>query len=278
MSTTTQTRPSADLWSAAGALLALQNKTPRLTRANFTSGPPLSFAQERLWLLEQNEPGAPYYNVPLTWNIQGNLNIGALEKSLDFLIQRHEILRTSFPELAEGPFQQFNNWRVTLSPVNMQGSSPEAVLREAHNFVRAPFSLASGPLFRWALYQRGVEDFWLILVVHQMIFDGGSMRIFSLELEECYRAFSQEATPQLQPMPLRYVDFAQWQRESLQGEPLERALSFWRAQFENRYEPLRLATDRPRRNEGVTPGVQVPFTFPQWLMTGLKHLAHDYGG
>src|SRR5438876_1102980 len=116
MSTTTQTRPAADLWSAAGALLTLQNQSQRLARVEF---------------------------------------------------------------------------------------------------VRAPFNLASGPLLRAALYQRAADDFWLVLVVHQMIFDGSSMRIFSLELARCYEAFSQGTTAQLEPLPLRYVDFAQWQRQSL---------------------------------------------------------------
>jgi thioesterase domain-containing protein/acyl carrier protein len=272
-----QTRSAPDLWSAAGALLALQEQMPPLIRANPGDTPPLSFAQERLWLLEQNEPGAPYYHVPFTWNIRGKLDISALEKSLDYLVQRHEILRTSFPELAEGPFQRINEWRLTLTPMDMQSAGGEAVQREARKFVGVPFNLATGPLFRAALYQRASDDYWLVLVIHQMIFDGGSMRILSLELEDCYRAFSLGTTPHLGPLPLRYIDFARWQRQSLQGEPLERALSFWRSQFEKRYEPLRLATDHPRRNEGIAPGVQVPLAFPQWLMTGLKHLAHDYG-
>src|SRR5262245_54313556 len=108
MPTIAQPRPVPDLWSAAGALVALQSQSPPLARVDFDDAPPLSFAQERLWTLEQNEPGAPYYHVPLTWNILGKLDIGALEKSLDFLVQRHEILRTSFPESAEGPFQKIN--------------------------------------------------------------------------------------------------------------------------------------------------------------------------
>jgi len=228
-------------------------------------------------MLEQNEPGAPYYHVPLTWNIRGKLDIGALEKSLDFLVQRYETLRTCFPESADGPFQKINLWHLTLGRVDMQVASADTILREARQFVRAPFNLGSGPLLRAALYERARDDFWLVMVIHQMIFDGSSMRIFSFELAQCYRAFSQGTTPQLEPLPLRYVDFAQWQRQSLQGEPLQQALSFWRSRFEKRYEPLRLATDRPRRNEGVTPGNQLAFTLPQWLMTGLKHLAHDYG-
>src|SRR5689334_9799998 len=169
MSVTTVNRPVPDLWSAAGALLALQNQSPRLARVECDGAAPLSFAQERLWTLEQTEPGAPYYHVPLTWNIRGKLNIPALEKSLDFLVQRHDILRTSFPESAEGAFQQINQWHLTLSRMDTQHAAAEAVLREARQFVRAPFNLASGPLLRAVVYQRGADDFWLVLVVHQMI-------------------------------------------------------------------------------------------------------------
>src|SRR5712664_1426879 len=179
MSTIAQARSAPDLWSTAGALLALQNQSPQLARVDFDSPPSLSFAQERLWSLEQSEPGAPYYHVPLTWNIRGKLNIAALEKSFDFLVQRHDSLRTSFLESADGPFQKVNSWHLTLSRMDMQASGADAILREARQFVRAPFNLASGPLFRAALYQRAADDFWLVMVIHQMIFDGSSMRIFS---------------------------------------------------------------------------------------------------
>src|ERR1051326_2185301 len=274
---THQNRPAPDLWSAAGALLALQNQSPPLARAAFETPPPLSFAQERLWLLEQSEPGAPYYHVPITWKIRGKLNLPALEKSLDFLVQRHDILRTSFPGSERGPVQQLNDWHFVLNSVDMRTASDAAVLGDARQLVRAPFNLAAGPLLRATIYQRGEDDSWLVMVIHQMIFDGTSMRIFSLELTECYRAFCQGKIPELEPLPLRYVDFAQWQRQALQGEPLGRALSFWRSQFQKRYEPLPLATDYPRRNEGVTPAAQLAFALPQWLMTALKHLAHDHG-
>src|SRR5262245_11795475 len=163
MSTIIQTRPAPDLWSAAGALLALQNQSPPLARVDFERPPPLSFAQERLWTLEQNEPGAPYYHVPLTWNIRGKLDIAALEKSFDFLVQRHEILRTSFPESANGPFQKVNSWHLTLRRVDLQVAGAEAILREARQFVRAPFNLASGPLLRAAVYKRAGDDFWLVM-------------------------------------------------------------------------------------------------------------------
>src|SRR5882762_2689732 len=130
MSHIAQSRPGPDLWSAAGALLALQKQSAPLARVDFDGPPPLSFAQERLWTLEQNEPGAPYYHVPLTWNILGKLDIGALEKGLDFLVQRHEILRTSFPESADGAFQKVNSWHLRLSRVDMQAAG-DGILREA---------------------------------------------------------------------------------------------------------------------------------------------------
>src|SRR5262249_26471364 len=157
----------------------------------------LSFAQQRLWTLEQREPGAPYYHVPLTWEIRGKLNVPALEKSLDFLVQRHEILRTSFPESADGPIQQVNSWHLTLNLADLRTFSPEEILREARQFVRMPFNLANGPLLRATLFHRARNDYWLVLAVHQMIFDGGSMRLLGFELGDCYRAFCEDIHPNL---------------------------------------------------------------------------------
>src|SRR3954463_11848705 len=93
----TATKPKSDFWSAAGAIFAQQNRIPRLTRSTENGSAPLSLAQERLWTLEQSEQGAPYYHVALTWRITGELNVQALDKSLQWLVQRHDILRTIFP-------------------------------------------------------------------------------------------------------------------------------------------------------------------------------------
>src|ERR1051326_9492429 len=109
----------SDFWSAAGTIFAEQNRVPRIARWHGGEPGPLALAQERLWLLEQSEGGAPYYHVPLSWHIQGELDFPALERALDFLIQRHEILRTSFPAGPGGPVQRLNDWHLKVAFVDL---------------------------------------------------------------------------------------------------------------------------------------------------------------
>src|SRR5256885_12448168 len=105
---------AANLWSAAGSVIAWQNRMPPLLHSGNCEPAPLSLAQERLWSLEQSEPGAAYYHIPLTWEIEGELDLAALQKSFKFLLERHEALRTSFPCAPEGPCQQVNSIPATL--------------------------------------------------------------------------------------------------------------------------------------------------------------------
>src|SRR5262249_6151909 len=111
----------------------------------------------------------------------------------------------------------------------------------------------------------------------QMVFDGASLRIFSLELAECYRAFCAGREPQLSPLPVRYSDFSVWQRKCLRGDALSAAEAFWTTQFKKRYEPLRLTPDHPRRNSGITPGASVPLLLPRELMDELRRLSLELG-
>jgi hypothetical protein len=255
-------RPKADFWSAAGAIFAQQNRIPRLTRAAQHGPAPLSLAQERLWMLERSEQGAPYYHVPLTWQISGELNIPALEKALNYLVQRHEILRTRFPLCDSSPAQQVRELDFKLNvvdaPASGGGSGREELLRKAKEFVCAPFDRLRVVLFRAALYRRGEQDYWLVVVVHQMVFDGASMRIFSRELAESYPAFCESRTPELDPLPVRYADFALWQRQCQNGELTDAAASFWSAHLQKQYEPLLFPIDHPRRNIGTTSGALLP--------------------
>jgi thioesterase domain-containing protein len=274
-------KSKSDFWSAAAAVFAQQNRIPRLTRSAQEGQVPLSLAQERLWTLEQSEQGAPYYHVPLTWQILGQLNLPALEKSLNFLVQRHEILRTTFPAGRTGPVQQIQECEFKLGVVDvtsLTGSSGrQEFLRKAKQFVCAPFDLERDFLFRAVVYRLGADEFWLVLAIHQMVFDGASMRIFSRDLAETYRAFCESRKPELDPLPVRYVDFALWQRQCLNGELTEAAATFWRACLQKRYEPLRFPTDQPRRNIGISPGALVPVHFSKELISGLKHLGADLG-
>jgi thioesterase domain-containing protein len=271
----------ADFWSAAGAVFTQQNRIPRLTRCAQTGPIPLSLAQERIWMLEQSEQGEPYYHVPLTWKITGQLNIYALEKALNFLIQRHEILRTVFSEGPGGPRQQIRQRELRLPVVeasDLTRPGPETeLLRRAREFLCAPFNLQQDFLFRATVYRRGTQAFWLVVAVHQMVFDGASMRVFSRELVEAYGAFCEGRQPALDPLPVRYVDFAIWQRQCLNGDLTDAATAFWGNVLQKRYEPLRFPIDHPRRNVGATPGAMVPLRFSRELMAGLKQLGSDLG-
>jgi thioesterase domain-containing protein len=274
-------KTKADFWTAAGAIFAQQNRIPRLTRCAEHGPVPLSLAQERLWTLEQSEPGAPYYHVPLTWKITGQLNIPALENALNFLLQRHEPLRTVFLDGPSGPVQQACETGFKLDVVDvtdLTGAAGETeLLRRAKEFVCAPFNFRKDFLFRATVYRRGAHEFWLVVAVHQMVFDGASMRVFSRELGEGYRAFCEAETPDLAPLPVRYVDFAIWERQCLNGDLTDAAEAFWSKHLQKRYEPLRFPIDRPRQNVGVTPGATVPLHFSRELISGLKQLGSDLG-
>lgn len=271
------------LWQAASSIFAQQSLSQPLTRLGTWELCPLSFAQERLWQLQQSEPGAPYYHVTLAWDIYGLLNVRALEASLDFLLQRHEVLRACFPDSASGPMQRIESWGLKLTQTDATASGLPAgqgrkeVLALAREFVRQPFDLAQGPLVRAALYRYGAQDQLLVFVVHQMLFDGASMRIFSGELAQCYRAFSQGVEPRLEPLALRYSDFAQWQRDGLQGEVLRSASEFWTGQLREPYEPLALPVDYARRNAGIIPGDQIELRLPASVTNPLKQLGLEQG-
>jgi thioesterase domain-containing protein len=206
--------------------------------------------------------------------------VRALEASLDLLVQRHESLRTSFPEAAGQASQQINNWHLKLSVVDTSDRKPDqrgVVLDQALEWTRQPFNLAKGPLVRAVLYRLSAQKHLLVMVAHQLVVDGTSLRILNRELGEIYRAFRQGDSPVLPLRQLRYGDFAAWQRQCLQTEVLERGVAFWRAEFQKPYQPLRLPLDHPRSVAVVTPGEQVKLNLPKGLIDGLKAISRQQG-
>src|SRR5204863_4835389 len=206
---------AVDLWTAAGSVIAWQSRVPPLRHAETHGHVPLSQAQERLWSLEQSEPGAPYYHIPLMWEIEGNLDLSVLERSFQFLTQRHEVLRTSFPSTAAGPVQQINR---RIDPISFEdisylinGEADAETSKRAALFVQQPMDIERGPLMRATLYRLGPTEHRLVAVFHQMIFDGASMRVFNRELGLCYGAFTAGRRPALDPLPVTYADFTRWQ-------------------------------------------------------------------
>ena len=212
---------------------------------------PLSFAQARLWFLDQLQPNSAFYNIPLALHLCGQLNIPALESSINKIIQRHEALRTNFATIEGQPVQVIASTKdLKLLVVDLRDLPESEREIEAQRFVNKeanqPFNLELEPLFRGMVLQLGETEYILLLTMHHIISDGWSLGVFVRELTEFYKDFCAEKPSILPELPVQYADFAVWQRQWLQGEILEIQLDYWKQQLKNTPNLLELPTDRPR--------------------------------
>jgi len=227
------------------------NAEPNAASALASSGPaPLSFAQERLWFLDQLEPGNPFYNVATSVRLRGTLDAIALERTLLSVIERHQALRTRF-ELIDGVPKQvtspasFRLERIDL--VELSTSDRERRLQDlATEESLRPFDLAVGPLIRATLVRSSEREHTLLLTLHHIVCDGWSMAILKDEIAEQYAAHVEAREPRLAPLATHYTDFAIHQRAELQGTKLERLLDYWSRELVDLPGPLELPADRPR--------------------------------
>ncbi|MBZ4423339.1 non-ribosomal peptide synthetase, partial [Myxococcus sp. RHSTA-1-4] len=255
--------PLRDLFEAP-TVAALAERVERAVRAGvgFVAPPlkrrpeqqnvlPLSFAQQRLWFLEQLAPGSAFYNVPAVVKLTGPLDVGALERSFEELVRRHESLRTTFRAEGGLPVQVISPaGRVALEVVDLDGHPralrDEDARRRAEEESLRPFDLAEGPLLRTSLLRLGEQEHVLVLVMHHIVSDGWSMGVLVREVASLYEAFSQGQPPRLPEMPVQYPDYAVWQRDWLKGEVLESQLGYWKQQLDGAPAALELPTDKPR--------------------------------
>jgi amino acid adenylation domain-containing protein len=242
---------------------------------------PSSVAQERLWFLDQLEPGSTVYNVPGALRIRGPLKVAALEQSLNEIIRRHDALRTTF-SVVEGELLQIisSSLNLSLPVVDLTDSSnrerEEKARRLAGDEARRPFDLARGPLLRATLLRLGEEDHVLLLNMHSIVSDSWSMGVLYHELSVLYEAFLNAQPSSLPDLPIQYGDFAVWQREWLQGEVLEKQLSYWKKHLEN-VSTLQLPTDRPRPAVQSFRGERRSIELSEELAQGLKALSRNEG-
>jgi amino acid adenylation domain-containing protein len=243
---------------------------------------PLSFAQQRLWFLDQLEDQSATYNMPAALHLIGSLHVDALEQSLMEIVRRHEILRTTFPMLNGYPVQVIApTLTLTLLVVDLQ-ALPEVeqsaeVRRLATEEAQRPFDLANGSLLRVTLLKLGQEEHMLLLTMHHIVYDGWSIGIFIRELVILYEAFSKGAPSPLPELPIQYADFAHWQRQWLQGEVLETQLNYWKQQLAAAPPLLELPTDRPRPPVETFRGSTEPFQLNPDLTRKLKTLSQRSG-
>ena len=224
--------------------------TDRISRRRESDLIPLSFAQERLWFLDQLIPGNPFYAEGFTFRFKESLNVVALEQTLNEIVRRHQVLRTTFMVVDGKPVQVIvPAFALPLPVVDLRHCSEIEREAEAQRLAteeaRRPFDLAKGPRMRTILLRLGEQDYMLFLAIHHVICDGWSMEVFIRELSEQYLAFVTGQPSPLPELPIQYADFAVWQREWLQGEVLERQLAYWKGQLAD-LPVLQLPTDRPR--------------------------------
>jgi amino acid adenylation domain-containing protein len=246
-------------------------------------GAPLSFAQERLWFIERLSAGAGGYNMGPSLRLAGEVDPDALERALAELVRRHEPLRTAFREVDEVPVQHllpadvFRLEREDLGEV-ADGDAREAeVVRRATEFAAAPFDLAAGPMFRARLIRIAPDDHVLLMSMHHAASDGWSLGILFRELFTLYDAFRAGEPSPLPPLPIRYADFAVWQRSWLQGEALERQLAYWRERLAGAPPVIRLPTDRPRPEVQGTRGGSLGFAIDADVAGSVRALARREG-
>jgi amino acid adenylation domain-containing protein len=234
----------------------------------------MSFAQQRLWFIDQLDPGSPAYNMPLTLRLRGALDVGALERSLVAIVERHEVLRSAFPvsdgkpALAVAPRA---NLSLEVAAVeSVAGAEAEAELRRRIVAeIQRPFDLARGPLVRACLLRMGPRDHVLLVVIHHIVCDAWSFGVVIRELSALYEMDVSGRSSALAPLPMQYRHFAQRQREALQGGALERELSYWR-QILAGAPTLQLSTDRSRPAVLGSSGAVESVAFPEDLTAAIK--------
>lgn len=245
------------------------------------SAVPLSAAQKRIWSVHQFAPDSFAYNMMLAQHLTGPLDVEALEASLNEIMRRHDVLRTSFP-LVDGQPVQAITPPLTLSlPVvdllTLPDSQREAeAQRLATEIVQQPFDLAAGPLVRASLLRLHSQEHILIIVYHQIVFDGTSSGLFVKEMTALYDAFWAGKPSPLPELPLQYADFAHWQQQQLQNDSLHTQLAYWKGQL-GLMQPMRLPTLHPRPAQKTENGAVQSFVLPQSLGAALKTLSQQEG-
>ncbi|MEH2084715.1 MAG: non-ribosomal peptide synthase/polyketide synthase [Nostoc sp.] len=243
---------------------------------------PLSFAQQRLWFLDQFEPNRPFYNIPIALRLAGTLNQAALQQSLQAIIVRHEALRTNFITIdgqASQIIQTSTDWQVWVVDLQHLSTTEQEITVQqlAQEHAIQPFDLANQALVRAKLLVLSETEHMLLVCMHHIVSDGWSMGLFVKELATLYGAYAQGKSPNLAPLPIQYADFALWQRQWLQGNVLQSQLNYWQEQLKDAPALLSLPTDRPRPAVQTFAGAHHEFAISLEVSQKLIQLSQQQG-
>ena len=253
-----------------------------LARSGESHSFPLSFAQQRLWFLDQVHPGNPAYNLPFSRRIKGPLDIAALERSFNEINRRHEALRTHFLLIEGTPAQIVSKPQPSSLVIeDLSGVATSEREAEVQKIVgeesRRPFDLATGPLLRRRLLRLGEQEHVLLLTMHHIVSDGWSMGVLIKEIGLLYEVFSAGKPSPLPELRIQYADFAVWQREWLQGEVLQEQLEYWKANLGGSPTALEFPTDRPRPPVMSYRGAALSYQYSAELTKALNNLSSREG-
>lgn len=269
-------------WKAITTSIKSKNQAFAIQPVPRNQNLPLSFAQERLWLIDRLDPGNPVHNLRAVFRLQGLLNITALEQSWIEIIRRHEILRTTFNLVNGQPVQVItNNPTFELQIINLQelsSSEQESEIRRlAIVLAQEPLNLIEGPLLRVKLLCLSAEENLILRITHHIVTDIWSDTVLMRELATLYTAFCTGKPSPLSELPIQYVDFAQSQRQWLQGEVLEAQINYWKQQLSGDISPLQLPTDFSSSQISSYRGAFQSLALSQELTENLKTLSHKAG-
>ncbi|WP_414582892.1 SDR family NAD(P)-dependent oxidoreductase [Scytonema sp. PCC 10023] len=243
---------------------------------------PLSFPQQQMWFFDQLQPNNPFYNLQLCLALDGSVNNVALLQSINEIIQRHEVLRTTFRQIDGKPIQMIAaKLNMTMPVVDLRHLPDSEREIEAQRITAKEaqhcFDLATGPLLRVLLIHLEAAEYLLVVTTHHIIFDGWSMGVFIRELAANYQAFCTNKPSPLPELPVQYADFASWQRQWLQEEREKTLLTYWKQQLQGAPPLLKLPLDHPRPPVQSFRGAKQFIQLPKSLSEALKNLSQQQG-
>jgi amino acid adenylation domain-containing protein len=259
------------------ALLRAAAPSAHIPRAALDGPQPLSFAQQRLWFLDQLLPNAATYHLPIALRLTGTLDVAALRETLSTIVSRHAALRTTVGRAEGEPVQLIAPAAPQpLQIIDLQTHDPAeretAALRLVAEEIERPFDLGRGPLLRTTLIQLGPREHMLLLLMHHIIGDGWSLGVLVQEVAALYPAYASGRPALLPELPIQYADYAVWQRQWMAGDLLDREIAYWRERLADAPPTLELPTDRPRpalqTSAGATHSTQLPHVLAELKAIG----------
>ncbi|MDR2153654.1 MAG: condensation domain-containing protein, partial [Burkholderiaceae bacterium] len=273
---------AAAIDAIGGGIQAIGQRACTITRRSNDQTVPASYAQQRLWFLDQLDPGSTAYSIPYLMRLSGTLDAALLERSMVEIVRRHEALRTTFAE-HEGsvvqcihPYQSWQMARHDLSALAPEAREAE-IGRRIQQEVAQPFDLSRGPLLRVSLLRESESEHLLLLNLHHSIGDGGSLELMLTELGALVRAFGAGQASPLTELPIQYADYAQWEREQAESPAWADALDYWAKQLAGMPQQLALPTDRPRQFERSQRGARQRLQVPPELARQLRDFSQGHG-